>query len=1173
MVTSGHILQDLVHVRRRFARSANVERDADSESIGGYLPTARALDVVGRIAAGIVDPTAGRAVSVTGPYGSGKSSLAVFLTALLAPATEPARRYADDVLREADPGLGLRVARARDACGAAWTGFIRAVIAAQREPVMATILRALRVGIIRYAGGEQAASTHPVFHEVLSADSAKVSTGAELRRLVAEVASVAPVLLVIDEFGKTLEHAASSDLGVSDLYVLQDLAEWSVGETALPLVMVTLQHLALEDYMSGVPVAQRREWSKVLGRFVDVPYIEEPSQAQTLIATVFEQTTQASLRRHLENWAALARKEIEQSGLSSIIHVDPVACYPLHPIAVATLPELCARYGQNERTLFSFLAGHEPCSVRLFLANTPLVTDYGLPSVRLDRVYDYFLESASTMVGVSSTASRWLEIGTRIRDEHGLSSAELRVLKTIAVLNLVSTGGMLRASRQLVALAAADGSDGTAAAPTVEAVITALEARGLITYRGFADEFRIWSGSDFDLREAVEFARRRLQDEPIAALLGRIRPLTPVVAARHSQESGTLRVFERFFVDRASPGIAPLPATAPADGTVLLCVDSDDILPAEIGIHAGDKPVIVGFSNIAASIDDAARELAAHLAVLDTAADVQSDHVARRELRERAAVAAQVLDAALDRAFGPSNRGIRWIRLPGSEPLPNVINLSGLLSQLCDLLYPDAPEFRNEMLARRDLTSQGARARRDLLEGMVDKADHEQLDIEGYGPERAMYEAVLRRTGIHRSVSGRWQFVGPYHTDELNFGPVWSAIESAFDEAVERQMPLTELYDRLMAPPFGLKDGPLPVLVTAALLSRTDDVALYEEGTFLTRISADTVERLARNPDRFTVKGYAIRAARERVLTALTEALGIVQRPSGRARVGSVVAVAAPLLARMRSLPDYTRWTKEVSPRARLVREALFSAREPDELLFTALPAALGHVPFQPNVGVAEESAVAFATELASVVVELESIYPSLLDHIERTLAVGLGARVEAYREDVRTRSARLEGQILEPQLRSFALALSDNALDRNEWLPYVAMLMTNKPPSSWTDDDRARFNQRCRQLGDAFRRVESLHFSQASIPESGFEAARLTVTLPDGTDAARVVWIDESDREMVRSMLDDALDRAERALGERGAEMLLAMLAREVLIRQGESVQTPLTEETRGTRSRQAHG
>ncbi len=77
-------LSGQVTVTPRFARSANVERDLGAAAISGYLPTGRALDVVARIGRGLLTPAAGRALAITGPHGSGKSSLAVFLHALFA---------------------------------------------------------------------------------------------------------------------------------------------------------------------------------------------------------------------------------------------------------------------------------------------------------------------------------------------------------------------------------------------------------------------------------------------------------------------------------------------------------------------------------------------------------------------------------------------------------------------------------------------------------------------------------------------------------------------------------------------------------------------------------------------------------------------------------------------------------------------------------------------------------------------------------------------------------------------------------------------------------------------------------------------------------------------------------------------------------------------------------
>ena len=61
-------LADHITVLGRFARSANLERDADrSEPFDGYIVTARALDAVERIASTAATAVSGGAWSLTGP--------------------------------------------------------------------------------------------------------------------------------------------------------------------------------------------------------------------------------------------------------------------------------------------------------------------------------------------------------------------------------------------------------------------------------------------------------------------------------------------------------------------------------------------------------------------------------------------------------------------------------------------------------------------------------------------------------------------------------------------------------------------------------------------------------------------------------------------------------------------------------------------------------------------------------------------------------------------------------------------------------------------------------------------------------------------------------------------------------------------------------------------------
>ena len=99
------ILSEQVTVKPRFARSANIERDLSPAAIEGYLPTSRALDVVARVGRGLLAPSAGRALAITGPHGAGKSSLAVFLRNPFAPRDSEMYQTAREVLHSADPAV------------------------------------------------------------------------------------------------------------------------------------------------------------------------------------------------------------------------------------------------------------------------------------------------------------------------------------------------------------------------------------------------------------------------------------------------------------------------------------------------------------------------------------------------------------------------------------------------------------------------------------------------------------------------------------------------------------------------------------------------------------------------------------------------------------------------------------------------------------------------------------------------------------------------------------------------------------------------------------------------------------------------------------------------------------------------------------------------------------
>ena len=77
-------MDKIIQLDTHYSRSINLERDADSRDIlNAYIPTTRAIQTLDKIAETFNNKSAPRAWSLVGPYGSGKSSFAVFLSHLL----------------------------------------------------------------------------------------------------------------------------------------------------------------------------------------------------------------------------------------------------------------------------------------------------------------------------------------------------------------------------------------------------------------------------------------------------------------------------------------------------------------------------------------------------------------------------------------------------------------------------------------------------------------------------------------------------------------------------------------------------------------------------------------------------------------------------------------------------------------------------------------------------------------------------------------------------------------------------------------------------------------------------------------------------------------------------------------------------------------------------------
>ena len=436
-------------VRERFLRSTNLGRDfEDPKSVSHYVISQPMVASFSRIIEGLQPGSANRAWSVTGDYGTGKSSFALVLAHLLWDPATPAMEH----IRESIEEWSARNIPTDNR-------MLPVLVTGAREPLVPAVARELKVSLRRLRGGPVCSRT---VHDLESRADAVVASGdpSQLLDLIDQFRCGAMklghsgVLLVLDELGKFLEYAAHHT-DVEDVYVLQRLAESADRSGEPPLVLLSLLHQGFHAYAENLPSRHRQEWQKVAGRFGEIAFDQPLSHVTALVKQALN-VDSAFIPRDIElslptvKAAALGTGWYGASGEIQ----SPLDTYPLHPTVLPVLVRFLSRFGQHERSLLSFLLSSEPFGVRDFAERHAS----GQSWYRLSDFYDYVRSAFGHQLAGRNHQNHWLRISDTVDRMTDLAGTQLEVLKTVAVLNVLDAEHLL-ANDVVLAAAVGDGDE------------------------------------------------------------------------------------------------------------------------------------------------------------------------------------------------------------------------------------------------------------------------------------------------------------------------------------------------------------------------------------------------------------------------------------------------------------------------------------------------------------------------------------------------------------------------------------------------------------------------------------------------------------------------------------------------------------------------------------------
>ena len=895
-------------------------------------------------------------------------------------------------------------------------------------------------------------------------------TEAKLIDALAEAAVSKPkahggIILFIDEMGKFLEAAVQND---SDVYIFQQLAE-AASRSGGRFIVIGVLHQAFEEYAHRLSHETRDEWAKIQGRFVDLVVDTAGEEQIELISRAIESS--GSLPKGFSQLAATVaefarRKRADKADrLGSMLK----ACWPLHPVVACLLgPISRRRFGQNQRSIFGFLNSVEQHGFQDFLQQADDAALY-----RPERLWDYLRVNFEPSILASPDGHRWALAAEAIERCEAISDDSLHVglLKTIAVIDLFKERSGLVANFDILKSCFPDVTPAK-----MKKTLLKLEKWSFTIFKKFLDAYAIYAGSDFDIDQAVQAVLDETYEVDFAALKS-LAGLQPVLAKRHYHETGALRWFDVGIIPVSELDEFTL-SFEPENGEIgqfLLAVptqgESEDVAEKtcrKVARRSSQWDIVIGVSSRSWPIIPLAREMFALERISNEHPELAGDSIARREVSARLAALQDMLETDLHRAFNSA----RWFRKNLRPKRLRQAKLNSLASDLADKRFNASPKLHNELLNRQKPSGSASGAQNSLLQRMVMNVGEKRLGIEGFSAEGGLFASTLEATKLYRRQGKQWRFIAPVEgkDDPCRLAPLWNRASNHVMNNADRIVPVSELFDEWRKPPFGVRDGLMPILAVAFMLSYRDKLAVYRNGIFRARFDYIDAECLVNDAAAIQLRWMNLNKISRRLLSDMAEVVRTFDNLNELVYL-EPIDVARGLVSVFDRLPRWTKRTMRLSGNAVHVREIFNRANDPNKFLVDDIPATLG----EGMLLTTDNDLKRVVEGIRRGLEELTQAYPAMLHRLRDIMLAELqvpNTSPESLAE-LRERAENIKQLAGDFRLDAFVgrLARFDGSDDAFEG---IASLAANKPPRDWVDLDLERAAVEIADMAQKSIRIET---------------------------------------------------------------------------------------------------
>ncbi|MBL1408697.1 hypothetical protein [Sphingobacterium faecale] len=859
-----------------------------------------------------------------------------------------------------------------------------------------------------------------------------------LKRYAQELKNNGKALIIrIDEFGKFLEYAAQHN-PEQGFYFIQELSEF-VNDDRGNTIMLTTLHQDFSAYAYHLSDAQRKEWQKIKGRLIEIPFNVPSEQLLLIAAERLKDTT----------------KSVDESQLSTLIEVIKLsnafptneyfsletsrALYPLELLSGSVLTMALQRYGQNDRSLFTFLDSEDHKGLKYFIQNNEG------KFYNLEEVHDYLIYHYSQHLFVKQNPDFqiWRLMSDSIEKAEGIFAGtqlvkSVSIIKVIGLLQLFSRKSMsvnedFLSKYLSIAFGYSDIKD----------ELRRLSQLSIIRYREVSNKFVLVEETDVDIDWEIENAKKYISDiSSIGTYLDDHIELPNLLAKRALLEKGTPRYFEF----RLSDTPLSLKPKAEIDGYVNLVFSAKSINETQV-VSASQQEAILYI------VYRKSEDILANIKLIEQIRYARNrfleDKNAQKEFSIQLDQALELLTNRVLEALyriDPNEIVIFYQGEDCTKKIKNWRQLNGLLSDIVDTVYTGTPVFRNEMVNKTKLSTPILTARKTLFNVILDNLGKEDFGYTSnlFPPDKTIYHSLIKNNGFYtKNEFDSYDLEAPSSND---FRLVWGKFIEFLEEARVAKISLQEFVDRLLDRPFKLKKGLVDFVLPLFLLVRHSEYSLFNKDGFIPQLNANILDLVVKNPADFSLKSFSATGIHLSVFNKYRDLLN--QNRVDKSSNKGFIEMIRPFLSFYMQLPEYAKKTNKLTREVLNLRKAISESTDPEKTFFEDFPAALGYS--LKELDESPQKLERFFVELRQSITDIRTSFSNLVQRFEEFIleeVVGGDSIVEfsEWKKAIQDRFKGLKSYLVAPHLKVFLQRLNSNLEDKTTWMSSLSHAILGK--------------------------------------------------------------------------------------------------------------------------------